>query len=67
MDRFFTQEYCDRCGGSLGGRIMSRFNTACLCMECSEKEEEALGYKEAVESEISEIKNGNYKYKGIKS
>lgn len=67
MDRFFTQEYCDRCGGSLkGGRIMSRFNTACLCMECSKKEEEVPGYKEAVEAELEEIKKGNYNYKGVK-
>ena len=44
---------------------MSRFNTACLCMECSKKEEEEPDYKEAVEAEISEIKKGNYNYKGI--
>jgi len=30
--RFFTQKHCDRCGGTLeAGRIMSMFNTDCLC------------------------------------
>lgn len=34
MDKFFTQKTCDRCGGSLeNGRIMSMFNTECICME----------------------------------
>lgn len=35
MDKFFIQESCDRCGGSLtGGRIMSMFNTDCICLDC---------------------------------
>ena len=39
MDWFFTQNTCDRCGGSLsGGRIMSMLNTDCLCLACKEKE-----------------------------
>lgn len=38
MDKFFTQENCDRCGESLkNGRIMSMFNKECICMDCKKK------------------------------
>lgn len=66
MDKFFTQEHCDRCKGSLvGGRMMSRFNEDCLCMSCIQKEREHKDYKTAVEAEIEAVKNGNYNFKGI--
>ena len=66
MDTFFTQEYCDRCGGSLaGGRIMSKFNTDCICMNCKEKERTRPDYKQACDAEISEIRKGNYNFAGI--
>ena len=66
MDKFFTQKHCDRCGKSLdGGRVMSRFNTDCLCMECAEKEKDRPNYKKAVEAEIKEMRKGNYNFKGI--
>ena len=67
MDRFFTQTTCDRCGGSLkGGRIMSRFNTDCICMDCAGKEMDDPEYKAAVEAELAEIKRGNYNFRGIR-
>lgn len=67
MDRFFSQNFCDRCGGSLEqGRIMSMFNTGCICMECSDKEKQDEDYEKAVKAEQEEIKKGNYNYKGIK-
>lgn len=66
MDRFFTQKSCSRCGGSLdGGRIMSRFNEDCICMECSDKERDHKGYKAACDAEVAEIKKGNYNFKGV--
>lgn len=66
MDRFFTQEHCDRCGGSLkGGRIMSMFNTDCICIKCKEEEKKRSDYKEAKKAEQDEVKKGNYNYKGI--
>ncbi|MDD2494642.1 MAG: gamma-glutamylcyclotransferase [Tissierellia bacterium] len=66
MDRFFTQEYCDRCGGNLeGGRIMSMFNTDCICMDCKDKETQRSDYEDAVRADHEEIKKGNYNYKGI--
>ncbi|MFA9398827.1 MAG: gamma-glutamylcyclotransferase [Clostridiaceae bacterium] len=67
MDKFFTQETCDRCGGSLkDGRIMSMYNHDCLCISCKEKETKQNDYKEAVDADHEEIKKGNYNYKGIK-
>jgi len=67
MDKFFTQTHCDRCGGSLkGGRIMSMYNTDCICLSCKDKESKRADYGEAVEAEHKEIKKGNYNYKGIK-
>ena len=66
MDRFFTQKYCDRCGGALEhGRIMSMFNTDCLCLDCKEKETRRQDYPAAVKSEREEVKKGNTNFKGI--
>lgn len=67
MDKFFTKQTCDRCGGSLkGGRIMSMYNEECLCLDCKEKETKQSDYNEAVEADHEEIRKGNYNYKGIK-
>lgn len=39
MDTFFTQLNCNRCGITLKkGRIMSMFNTDCICLDCSREE-----------------------------
>lgn len=68
MDKFFSQTHCDHCGGSLkGGRIMSMYNTDCICLSCKDKESKRADYGEAVEAEHKEIKKGNYNYKGFKS
>jgi hypothetical protein len=57
MDKFFTQEHCDRCGGSLkGGRIMSMYNTDCICMDCKKKEiRETRKYDETTEEQTTII------------
>ena len=66
MDKWFSKKRCDRCGGSLdGGRTMSRFDTACLCMRCAEAERHHPDYEKAVEAELAEIRKGNYNFKGI--
>ena len=65
-DRFFTVAKCDRCGASLKcGRIMSMFNTDCICMDCHKKERNLPEFKHAVDAEIDEIRRGNYNFKGI--
>ncbi|PRR84538.1 gamma-glutamylcyclotransferase [Clostridium vincentii] len=67
MDKFFTQKTCDRCGSFLEkGRIMSMFNTDCICMACSEKEKKDKDYEKAVKADHEEIKKGNFNYKGIR-
>lgn len=67
MDKFFTQKTCDRCGGSLeNGRIMSMFNTDCICMDCLNKENQDRDYEKAVKADHEEIKKGNFNYKGIR-
>lgn len=66
MDKFFTQETCDRCGESLaGGRIMSTLNTDCICLECKEQEKEHPRYKEAAKAELKQVQKGNYNYEGL--
>ncbi len=68
MDRFFIQENCDRCGKNLkSGRIMSMYNTQCICTECKRKEKLRADYKDAADAENEEIKKGNYNYKGIEN
>ena len=65
-DRFFTLTKCDRCGASLeGGRIMSIFNTDCICMDCHRKERALPEFKQATDAEIAEIRRRNYNFKGI--
>jgi len=67
MDKFFSQRFCDRCGGGLDqGRIMSMLNTDCICLACKEKEMASSDYEAAAKAEQEEIKKGNYNYKGIK-
>lgn len=66
MDRFFTQQICDRCGGSLTqGRTMSMYNEDCICMECKTKERQREDYSIARDTEHEEVKNGNLNFKGI--
>lgn len=65
-DKFFTQNNCDRCGGSLkDGRMMSAFNTDCLCMTCHGLERELPEFRAAKEAEHKEIRKGNYNFEGI--
>lgn len=66
MDKFFNQTTCDRCGGSLkGGRIMSMFNTDCICMKCKDNERKRPDYRKANDADIAEIRKGNYNFAGI--
>jgi hypothetical protein len=66
-DNFFSKTSCDKCGGSLKtGRIMSMFSEEVLCMECKEQEKNDKDYKEAVQTDIDEIKKGNYNFMGIR-
>lgn len=66
MDRFFTQKTCDRCHGTLeGGRIMSMFNTDCICMKCSDEERRRFDYEAACSADHDQIAQGNYNFAGV--
>ncbi len=66
MDKFFSQNYCDRCGGSLEGcRTMSMYNTECICMACKEAERKREDYSKAVEADHAQIRAGNYNFTGV--
>ena len=68
MDKFFTVKNCEKCGKDLkGGRIMSAFNSQCICISCSDKEKQDPDYEKARKAEHEEIKKGNYNYQGIRS
>ena len=65
MDRFFTAKKCDRCGGELKVRQMSRFNTDVLCMRCIEEEKKHPDYGKATEAELAAVKRGEQDFPGI--
>ena len=65
-ERFFTQRHCDRCGKDLkGGRMMSMFNTDCLCLDCLDKEKRHPDYEKARQAEHEAVKRGDFNFKGI--
>ena len=64
-DKFFTQSNCDRCEKCLkNGRMMSMFNTDCLCLDCIIAERQRPDHRKAVEADNAEIRKGNYNFKG---
>ena len=65
MDRFFTVKKCDRCGGELKVRQMSRFNTDVLCPACIEEERNHPDYPKAAEAELAAVKRGDTNFPGI--
>ena len=65
MDDFLTKKKCDRCGGDLKVRIMSRFNTDCICMKCAEEERQHPDYQKAVDAELAAVRRGDMNFPGI--
>lgn len=66
MEKFFSQEKCDRCGATLGdSRTMSRFTKECICAKCAEEEKKRPDYDKAVQADLAEIKKGNREFDGI--
>jgi len=67
MNKFFIQKTCDRCGSSVDrGRIMSMFNTDCICMIYCEKEKHDKDYDKSLKADQEQIRKGNYNFKGIR-
>ncbi len=66
MEKFFSQEKCDRCGAKMTGlRTMSRFTKECICTACAEAERSRPDYAAAVEADLAEVKKGNREFEGI--
>ena len=65
MDNFLSKKNCDRCNKELKSRIMSIFNTDCLCIECHTLEQHHEKYEEARQAELKAVKRGNYNFPGI--
>lgn len=65
MTSFFSQPNCDRCGAFLTSRIMSRFNTDCLCPECEAEERRHPDYAKAEAAEMVAVRRGDYFFPGI--
>lgn len=67
MDSFFSKKNCDRCGCDLTGksRIMSMYNTDCICTECKEKERKRADYRAACDADHEAIRSENYNFPGI--
>jgi hypothetical protein len=56
---------CERCKTKTSIMTMSMFNTQMCCEQCIEKERKHPKYKEAVKTELKEIKSGNTNFPGI--
>lgn len=56
---------CDRCLEQTNTFTMSMFNTQLICMACKAEEREHPRYKEACDTELEEVKKGNYNFEGI--
>ena len=65
MDRFFAVKKCDRCGGELRVRQMSRFNTDVLCQRCIEEERNHPDYEKAAAAELAAVRAGERDFPGI--
>jgi len=57
--------HCERCYEPTNITIGSMFNTEMVCMPCKEKEEAHPEYQKAKDTEMAEVRNGNYNYDGI--
>ena len=48
-----------------GGRTMSMFDTATLCLACKERERQRPDYQDALEAEQAAIRRGDCNFPGI--
>ena len=56
---------CDRCGGELRVRQMSKFNTDVLCPQCIEEEKQHPNYEKAAAAEREAVRRGDRDFPGI--
>jgi len=56
---------CQRCGKVTSVYIMSKFNTALICMGCDHLERQLPEYAAACEADEAAIRRGDYNFPGI--
>lgn len=56
---------CERCGKETTTSMMSMFNTQQCCMACIEKERKHPKYAEARRVDATQVRLGNFNFKGI--
>jgi hypothetical protein len=57
--------HCVRCAGPLNVSIMSKFDTAMVCLPCHDDERLAPGYVAAVEAEMNAVRSGVRNFPGV--
>jgi len=65
MDPMRSAVACARCGSTLFGSTLSRFNTQNLCRLCAADEREAPGYAAAEAAEIAAVRSGQFGFVGV--
>ena len=56
---------CERCRRKCGSLIMSKFDTAMLCMTCKTEEQKHPAYEEADRAELDAVRRGDYNFPGV--
>jgi len=57
---------CQRCDNQEAKSLTcSRFNTQMICNTCEQKEKQHKDYQKAYDTELNEVKKGNYNFEGI--
>ena len=57
--------HCQRCMKPAEAHIMSMFDVALICMDCSKCEQEHPRYSKAREADARAIRNGDHNFSGI--
>ena len=65
MQRQQFPDTCERCGKQSRATILSKFDTATLCLDCKADERLAPGYAAADAAEVAACRQGNYNFQGV--
>jgi hypothetical protein len=56
---------CDRCRKPTNATMMSKFNTAEICIPCKDREESHPDYAAADRAEVAAVRNGDMNFPGV--
>ena len=60
-----TYQHCQRCGAESQVTTMSYFSEETICMDCDQLERSHPLFDRAMDTEITQVRCGNYNYNGI--